>query len=57
MHTSAEQLPSHYRVLRSREARDRIGLSRATIWRMVRNGAFPKPVAPARTVLAGLNVK
>jgi prophage regulatory protein len=32
------------RVLRWREVRDRIGLSRATIWRMVRNGVFPAPV-------------
>jgi len=45
MQILAEQFPSHDRVLRSREVRDRIGLSRATIWRMVRSGAFPKPVA------------
>ena len=32
------------RVLRWREFRGRIGLSRATIWRMVRSGGFPKPV-------------
>jgi prophage regulatory protein len=32
------------RVLRWRDVRARIGLSRATIWRKVRNHDFPAPV-------------
>jgi prophage regulatory protein len=32
------------RILRDREVRERVGLSRATIWRKVRNGDFPAPV-------------
>jgi prophage regulatory protein len=33
------------RILRWREVSDRIGLSRATIWRMVRGEVFPAPVS------------
>jgi prophage regulatory protein len=32
------------RILRWHEVRDRVGLSRTTIWRMVRRGDFPAPV-------------
>jgi prophage regulatory protein len=32
------------RVLRWREVRDLVPLSRSTIWRMTRNGRFPRPV-------------
>jgi prophage regulatory protein len=32
------------RILRDREVRERVGLSRATIWRMIRSGDFPAPV-------------
>ena len=32
------------RVLRWREVRDRVALSRSTVWRMIRNGTFPPPV-------------
>src|SRR5439155_10050959 len=31
------------RILRPREVFVRVGLSRTTIWRLVRNGAFPAP--------------
>ena len=32
------------RVQRWQEVRDRIGLSRSTVWRKVCSGTFPKPV-------------
>ena len=32
------------RVLRAAEVRARVGLSRTTIWRLIKGGRFPKPV-------------
>jgi prophage regulatory protein len=37
--------PPQDRILRWREVSGRIGLSRATIWRMVRGEVFPAPVS------------
>jgi prophage regulatory protein len=38
------------RILTTRELVDRVGLARNTIWRLVRDGRFPKPIqlTPAR---------
>jgi len=33
-----------YRLIRIRDVSDRTGLQRATIYKRVANGAFPKPV-------------
>lgn len=32
------------RLLRDRQVAEMIGLSRASVWRMARNGHFPEPV-------------
>ena len=34
----------HDQVLRWRQVRDVVGLSRSTLWRMSREGRFPQPV-------------
>lgn len=39
-----EQSPRPSRLIRAAEVYDRTALSRASIWRRVREGAFPKPV-------------
>ena len=40
------------RMLRSREVQQRTGLSRTTIWRLEREGSFPKRVQISRNVVA-----
>ena len=33
------------RVLRLREVLDRVGLSKSTLWRLIKAGQFPKPIS------------
>ena len=35
--------PGVDRLIRQREVCDRVGVSRTSIWRLVRNGRFPRP--------------
>ena len=39
-------------MLRSREVQQRTGLSRTTIWRLEREGSFPKRVQISRNAVA-----
>jgi prophage regulatory protein len=45
------------RILRWREVRSRVGLSRSTIWRMVRRGEFPKPLMLGRQSIGWLETE
>ena len=33
------------RVLRLREVLERVGLSKSTLWRLIKAGQFPKPIS------------
>ena len=39
-----ETNPKHSRILRQPAVTDRIGMSRTTLWRRIREGEFPAPV-------------
>jgi predicted DNA-binding transcriptional regulator AlpA len=45
------------RLLRFPEVRERVGLSRSTIWHMAHAGGFPHPPSSARTGLGGWSAK
>lgn len=49
-----EATSKHSRILRQPAVTDRIGLSRTTIWRRIREGEFPVPVRLGKNAVGWL---
>ena len=49
-----ETNPKHSRILRQPAVTDRIGMSRTTLWRRIREGEFPVPVRLGKNAVGWL---